>query len=140
MHWRRLEAMYHGAPVNRYFAPRVTIGDGTADLAMEVREDMFHAANAAHGVVYFKALDDAAFFAANSRVPDVFVLTARLEVDLLRPLGVGLLAAKGRLAPGDGKRLVAESEAWDAEGRLVGKARGEFARSRITLADLPGYR
>jgi acyl-coenzyme A thioesterase PaaI-like protein len=35
-----------------------------------------HSIHAVHGSVYFKALDDAAFFAVNSLVEDVFVLTA----------------------------------------------------------------
>ena len=36
---------------------------------------MFHAAGAGHGTIYFKMLDDAAFYAANSMVEEQFVLT-----------------------------------------------------------------
>jgi hypothetical protein len=35
-----------------------------------VRPDFFHAAHAVHGSVYFKALDDAAFFAVASLVQE----------------------------------------------------------------------
>ena len=36
---------------------------------------MFHTAGAAHGTLFFKMLDDAAFYAANSLVTDRFLLT-----------------------------------------------------------------
>ena len=42
---------------------------------LRVDETVHHAANAAHGTIYFKMLDDAAFYAANSMVSDRFLLT-----------------------------------------------------------------
>ncbi len=45
--------------------------------------------------VYFKALDDAAFFAANSVVEDVFVLTTNFNIQLLRTVTEGTLIATG---------------------------------------------
>jgi len=48
-------------------------------------------AHAMHGSVYFKCLDDAAFFAANSIVQEVFVLTVTFNVVLLRPVAAGAL-------------------------------------------------
>lgn len=74
-HHRKLERMYLGAPINRYFRPRIEIGDGRAAVSIPIREEFFHAAHAAHGAIYFKALDDAAFFAANSLVEDASTST-----------------------------------------------------------------
>ena len=92
-HFRKLERMYAGAPVNQFFRPRLTIGEGRAELRLAVRPDFFHAAGAAHGVVYFKAMDDSAFFAASSLVEDVFVLTAGFTLHLLRPISAGEMIA-----------------------------------------------
>src|SRR6185436_14124985 len=72
-HFRKLERMYDAAPINQYFRPVLTVGDALAEVAIVVRPDFFHAANAVHGSIYFKAMDDAAFFAVNSIVHDVFV-------------------------------------------------------------------
>src|SRR5437660_10506789 len=74
-HFRKLERMYAAAPINQYFRPALTVSEGRAEVTMAVQSDFFHAARAVHGSVYFKAMDDAAFFAVNSLVSDVFVLT-----------------------------------------------------------------
>ena len=66
-HYRKLERMYLAAPTNEYFRPAIAVDEGNAKIEIEVRRDFFHAADAVHGAVYFKALDDAAFFAASSR-------------------------------------------------------------------------
>ena len=78
-HYRKLERMYLGAPVNRIFDPRIEIGEGKATVTIPIRSEFFHAAHAAHGMIYFKLLDDAAFFAVNSLVEDVFVLTVSIQ-------------------------------------------------------------
>ncbi len=88
-HHRKLEAMYGAAPVNAPCEPRLEVREGEATLVMEVRACHFHAAGSLHGSVYFKALDDAAFFAVNSLVEDVFVLTTSFTVYLLRPVRRG---------------------------------------------------
>ncbi|MFN5822155.1 MAG: thioesterase, partial [Novosphingobium sp.] len=64
LHWRALESLYASAPVNRLFASQLTItGEGAARIAFDIDESCFHAAGAAHGTIYFKMLDDAAFYA-----------------------------------------------------------------------------
>jgi len=69
-HYRKLERMYASAPINDFFRPVMQVSEGRAVITMKVRRDFYHAANAVHGALYFKALDDAAFFAVNSLVPD----------------------------------------------------------------------
>jgi len=125
--------MYAHAPINEYFAPRLTIEDGRAEIRIAVREDFYHAAGAMHGVIYFKALDDATYFAANSRVDDVFVLTARFEIEFLRPVSTGEVRAIGQVTGDDGRRIIATGELYDDEDRLVGRGTGYFARSKMSL-------
>src|SRR6185503_18075324 len=74
-HHRKLERLYAKAPVSRWYGATIAIDDARAEVRIAVRPEFHHAANAVHGSVYFRALDDAAFFAANSRVRDVLVLT-----------------------------------------------------------------
>ncbi len=139
-HYRKLEHAYAGAPVNEYFRPELRIGDGTAEIVIPVRRAFLHAAGAIHGSVFFKALDDAAFFAAQSVVEDVFVLTASFHVHFLRPVTAGALTARGRLVSRSKRLLVADAVALDDEGREVARGSGNFVRSRIELDERVGYR
>ena len=139
-HFRRLERMYlTAATINDYFKPGITIGDGTAEIRIEVDPKFFHAAGAVHGSVYFKAMDDAAFFAANSVVEDVFVLTTNFNIHLLRPVTEGTLIATGALVSATRSLLIADAELNDDRGRLLGRGTGSFMKSRMLLADVPGY-
>jgi len=58
---------------------------------LPVKYELFHAAGALHGAMYFLALDNAAFFAVNSLVEDVFVLTVSFNIYLLRPVDQGVI-------------------------------------------------
>jgi acyl-coenzyme A thioesterase PaaI-like protein len=60
-HFRKLENMYLSAPINQLYQPRMTIGEGTAEIVIPVKEIHFHAASAVHGAVYFKLMDVSAF-------------------------------------------------------------------------------
>jgi acyl-coenzyme A thioesterase PaaI-like protein len=57
---------------------------GAARIRFDVEPGVHHAAGAAHGTIYFKMLDDAAFYAANSLVSDRFLLTTAFNVLLTR--------------------------------------------------------
>ncbi|MFA7439617.1 MAG: PaaI family thioesterase [Sphingomonadaceae bacterium] len=112
---------------------------GRSEIRFEVTPDLFHAAGAAHGTIYFKMLDDSAFYAANSMVPDVFMLTTQFNLFLTRPVKAERLTALGQWVSGRRRVLIAESRIVDAEGEEVARGQGTFMRSRIALADLPGY-
>jgi uncharacterized protein (TIGR00369 family) len=138
-HFRKLERMYASAPINAYFAPRLSVHEGRAELSIPVRPDFFHAAHAVHGSVYFKALDDAAFFAVNSLVTDVFVLTVTYNVYLTRPVTAGTMTATGRVVNRSKNLFIAEAEIVDDQGRSVGRGSGSFMRSTIRLSPEVGY-
>ena len=115
------------------------VSEGCAVVTMEVRRDFFHAANAAHGALYFKALDDAAFFAVNSLVPDVFVLTVSLNAYLIRPVSEGKITAVGQVVHRSRRLYVAESQLSDSEGKEIARATGTFMPSDIPLSPAIGY-
>ena len=131
--------MYRTAPVNEYYRPALTVGEGEAEVEMVVRPDFFHAASAVHGTVYFKALDDATFFAVNSLVTDVFVLTVSFNLYLTRPISEGTMRAKARVTHRSRQLFLAEGEVLDGEGRLIARGSGSFMRSTIALSAEIGY-
>lgn len=140
LHWRALESLYASAPVNRLFdSSLIVTGEGLARIEFLVDESCFHAAGAAHGTIYFKMLDDAAFYAANTLVTDRFLLTTAFNLHFTKPVRAGRVVAEGRWVSGRKRVLVAESRLVDAEGDEIGRGTGTFMRSRIPLSGLPGY-
>ncbi len=139
-HFRKLERMYLGAPTNEYFRLSIAIRKGEAEIRIPVRRDFFHAAGAVHGHVYFKALDDACFFAVNSFVEDVFVLTAVFETKLLQPIRSGTMTAIGKVMSSSRRLYTAEADLCDSDGQVIGKGSGKFVRSSIVLTPELGYR
>jgi uncharacterized protein (TIGR00369 family) len=138
-HHRRLERMYLSAPINRIYEPDIRVSDRAAEVSLTVQPAFHHAAHALHGSVYFKCLDDAAFFAANSIVPDVFVLTVTFNIVLLRPVTAGRIVASGRLVHTSRSLQVAEAELRDEGQKLVATGSGTFMRSAIALGPAVGY-
>ena len=138
-HFAKLVEMYRVAPINRFFQPRLVIEAGHAEVCIDVREDFHHSAGAMHGSVYFKALDDATFFAAQSLESEVFVLTAHFEIDLLRPVVSGEIRAVAQVEEDGGRRLVAKGELFDSSGALLARGSGQFARGRTVLDPSVGY-
>lgn len=140
VHFRALEGLYASAPVNRLFSSRLTIpAAGTSRIEFEVDERQHHAAGAAHGTIYFKMLDDAAFYAANSLVSDRFLLTTAFNLHFTKPIRKGPVVAEGRWISGRRRVFVAEAHLTDAEGEEIGRGTGTFMRSQIPLSSLPGY-
>ena len=138
-HHRLLERMYRSAPINRIYRPEIRVSDHAAEVALAVQPAFHHAAHALHGSVYFKCLDDAAFFAANSVVLDVFVLTVTFNVVLLRPVTAGRIVASGRLVHTSRSLQVAEAELRDERQVLVATGSGTFMRRTIALGPAVGY-
>ena len=138
-HYRKLERMYATAPINRYFVPSLRISEGSARLAIPIKPEFFHAAGAIHGSVYFKALDDASFFAANSLVADVFMLTVSFNIYITRPVTDGELVATGTVVNRSKNLVIADAVAVDSRGRAVARGTGSFMRSQIALTPEIGY-
>ena len=134
-HYRRLERAYHGAPCNLALGPRLTVSEGAAELRLVASSSMHHALGAVHGAFYFKLLDDAAYFAANSLVEDVLVLTASFSLEFLRPVASGELQACGRVRRFGNSLIFAESELRDGDGNELALGRGTFARSKLPVPE-----
>jgi len=139
-HFRRLESMYQAAPLNDYYQPMMTVNDGAAEIWIDIDKKFFHAGQAVHGSVYFKMLDDAAFFAANSLEPDFFVLTTSFTTYLTKPISSGKMKAVGKVVNQNRTQFIAESIVYNSRNQEIGRGNGIFVRSRNKLMDVDGYK
>lgn len=138
-HYRKLENLMHSAPIVNLVGARVKIGEGRAEITLPVKRELFHAAGALHGAMYLLAMDNAAFFAVNSLVEDVFVLTSTFNSYFLRPVSGGTVRAVGRVVNASKKQFVAEAVLYDGDDREIARGSGVFVRSGIALTPEIGY-
>ena len=140
-HLRALESLYNSAPINTLFQSQIVLAEaGRSEIRFTVERDSFHAAGAAHGTLYFKMLDDAAFYAANGLVSDRFLLTTAFNLHFTKPMRSGEARAEGRWISGKRRVFVAEARIVDSEGEECARGTGTFMRSHIPLSGLDGYR
>ena len=140
-HLRSLEALYNSAPVNRLFESRMTLPEaGRSEIDFVIAPTSFHAAGAAHGTLYFKMLDDAAFYAANGLVSDRFLLTTAFNLHFTKPLRDGQARAEGSWVSGKRRIFVAEARIVNSAGEECARGTGTFMRSHIALSGLDGYK
>ena len=140
-HFQKLERMYLKTKVNVEIFDTITakITEGEAEIGLTISDKYFHALDAIHGTVYFKLLDDAAFFAANSVVEDVFVLTSTFNLNLIRPASEGKLKSIGKLRSRSKNLLIAESILYNEQGKEIALGTGTFMKSRVALTPEIGY-
>ncbi len=140
-HFRALENLYRSAPINHLFGSTIEIVEpGLARIGFEVDSASFHAAGAAHGTLYFKMMDDAAFYACNAMVSDRFLLTTAFNLVFTRPLRSGPVIAEGRWISGKRRVFVGEARLLLPDGDEAARGTGTFMRSHIPLSSLPGYK
>jgi uncharacterized protein (TIGR00369 family) len=138
-HFRKLERMYLSAEFNEIFQPELSISEGEAEVSFDAGPHLHHAGKAVHGANYFKALDDAAFFAVNSLVEDVFVLTVTFNIQLVRPIREGRMIARGKVVNTGRTVWVADSILVDENGRQLARGTRTFMRSKMALEGIPTY-
>ncbi len=138
-HFEKLEKMYLSGRCNDLYQPEISVSKGEAEISFQIQESFFHAAGAVHGSVLFKALDDAAYFAANSMEKRFFMVTASFTTYFLRPVNKGRLTAKGRVVNRGRTQLIAESVVYDERGKEVARGNGVFVASTTPLSPEVGY-
>ena len=136
---RRLEDMYARAPISGMINDhRMKISDGRAELELTIRPEHCHTAKSLHGSVYFKLLDDTAFFAAQTKDPKFFLFTTSFTLYLMRPVKPGAtVSATGAVVSATKALIVAESSIFE-DGKLVAKGSGTFQRSSVSLESVNG--
>ena len=138
-HFKSLENMYAAAPINEIYRPTIKISKGQAVIEIELDSRYHHSAGAVHGSVYFKMLDDAAFFAANSLEHEAFVLTTSFTTYMTRPVSSGRLRAVGRVVNQNKSQFIAEAVVYDSQDNEIGRGSGVFVRGKFPLIQARGY-
>lgn len=141
-HFTKLQNMYAIAKVNTnmYETTECEIEQGKATISLTISDKYFHGLGAIHGSVYFKLLDDSAYFAVNSVVTDVFVLTTSFNLNIIRPVSSGKITAIGKVKYQSKNMFVAESTLYNDTGKEIAFGTGNFAKSKILLSPEIGYK
>jgi len=141
-HYKKLENMYLAANVNTmiFDTTTCTISNGAAEIGLTVSEKYFRGLGAMHGSVYFKLLDDAAFFAVNSIVTDAFVLTTSFNINIIRPVNKGKIRAVGKVRFKSRQLFAAEAILYNENGKEIAFGTGNFSKSKMELTEEIGYK
>ncbi len=141
-HFTKLENMYLSGKINQelYKSVAIVVKEKSTTITMQVDESYFHAGNSLHGSVYFKMLDDAAYFAVNSVVTDSFVYTTSFNIQILRPVKSGKITAVGELKFASKNLFIADAILYDEKNREVARGSGNFMKSGIMLSEEIGYK
>jgi uncharacterized protein (TIGR00369 family) len=139
-HYRGLEALFRAAPINQVIDSTLTIlNEGEARIEFPIDQQLFHAGGGIHGVVHYKAMSDAAFYAANSLFTDRILLTSSFNLTFIKPATVSPLVAEGRWVSGRKRILIADARLIDGDGEIVARGTGTFAPSSILLSSNKEY-
>jgi uncharacterized protein (TIGR00369 family) len=135
-HFRNLEELYVTAPINALDKPEIQVSNKECRITAPVLKELYHGGGSLHGSVYFKMLDDSAFFAAQSVETVFFLLTAQFNINLFRPVIGGEIKATGRVLVTSRQQYSCESKLIDEKGKLVAKGQGIFMKSSMPLEKL----
>lgn len=139
-HYTSLESMFHAAPIQDLLkGGEMKVEEGKATYWLNVSKEYFHAAEALHGAIYFKLLDDSAYFAAASLEETYFLLTKSYTIHFRRPVVEDRLTAKGEVVSTTDHEIVAKSQVINAAGKVVAEGEGVFVRSKKPLKGQKGY-
>jgi len=138
-YYRKLENNYAAAPINAFYNPVMRVSEGTSEIEIDVTDKLFHAGGAVHGSVYFKMLDDAAFFAIHSYRQDAYYLTTSFTTYIIRPVSSGKLKAIGKVINKSKSQCIAEAILYDSNGNEVGRGNGVFTLSKIKTSNPMEY-
>tara|TARA_R110001592_G_scaffold39371_1_gene129642 strand:+ start:6152 stop:6586 length:435 start_codon:yes stop_codon:yes gene_type:complete len=137
-HYRRLERLFDSAPLNQgiFAGSELSVSDREATLELTIGSQYFHAADAMHGAIYFKLLDDSAYFASASVEKTFFLLTKSYTIHFRRPVFEDRLKAIGKVVSVNEKEIISSSEIYNQEGKLVAHGEGVFVRGPKRLEEL----
>ena len=139
-HYRQLEKLYHSANIQQFIdGSQIKVQHQTAEITLPVQPTYHHGANAMHGALYFKLLDDAAYFSVASIVQDVFIVTSSFQLNLVRPVTGGTVKAVGKVRTIGKNLFVAEATLYNELGKEVAFGTGQFMKTNQPLCTAMPY-
>ncbi|MAH80363.1 MAG: thioesterase [Rickettsiales bacterium] len=139
-HYKKLENIYYKAEFNMILKPIITISEARCEIKSIYSEIVHHAADAAHGSMIFKTLDDSAYFAANSLEFDEFLVTVSYNMHFVRPIFNDEIISIGTVKEQNRHHIIAESKSVNKEGKTVAFGIGTFTKSNVKLETLKHYK
>lgn len=122
------------APINKLYQPRnLVVRKGEASLEMPVLEQFFNGGHMLHGSVYFKGLDEAAWFAANSLADKFAFATTSFTNYIFRSVKTGNLQVRARVVSATKNLVVVESDMFNDSDILVARGSGTFQPTPIPI-------
>lgn len=139
-HYSKLEKMYYSAPLHEFYDTlSIKISKGLCEIELDVEEKYFHAGGFLHGSVFFKLLDDAAYFACQSELSEQFIVTGKFHIDLKRPIKSGRIKAVGEVIRLSFDEYFAKSTLYDTHGNIAATGTGQFFKSKMPLEQVESY-
>jgi uncharacterized protein (TIGR00369 family) len=140
-HYRKLETLFQSATLNQgiFKGSELEVEFEKATLRLAIGKQYFHAADAMHGAIYFKLLDDSAYFASASIEKTYFLLTKSYTIHFRRPVMEDDLTAIGKVMEVNEKEILAASEIYNSAGKLVANGEGIFVKGAKRLDELKGF-
>ena len=135
-HLKNLINIYNIAPINKFYKPKIDLSLGKSTVEIEIKNKFFHTGGSVHGSVYFKMLDDAAYFASQTYEKKYFLYTVNLQVNFLKPIFQGKIISRGKLLKKDSNKFISKAKLFDNEGDEVANGEGIFVKSDIFLKNL----
>lgn len=131
-HFAALERAYHDAPS---CPPGATlkISEGKAQLSLQVQPAQLHWSGAADPGVLLTLLHDALFYAGQSLVWDVRLLSVTFAAELMDSVALEEVAAIGRVYSVDQSLITAEARLYNAQERQVAHGSAKLSRSNLPL-------
>jgi uncharacterized protein (TIGR00369 family) len=132
LHFAHLQRIYESAPCNKFYPElQMKLEPGRCVLTTPVMHEHFHSGGALHGAVFFKFLDDAAYFACATREPLYFLLTVSYHLKFLRAASEGFMWAEGKWMAEKDNAFVGSSVLYDNKDRVLARGEGVFVRSAL---------
>lgn len=134
-HYENLKRIYEAAAINseHYPSARIQLSHGSCQIDLTLESSYHQALGSVHGSVYFKLLDDAAYFAAQSVTRDFFLYTTHFQLHMMRPAVQGVLRAEGSLRMKSKHLWIADAVLLDQKGRELAYGSGHFTKSEKTI-------
>jgi uncharacterized protein (TIGR00369 family) len=127
-HIEALKERVRGSPFHQWAGLElVSVGDGTADLEMDLRPHHFNPQGIVHGGIITAVADTSIGLALRSRLPvGLTHRTAQLNVHFLAKGEGNRLVGHGRAVHLGQRMGYGEAEVLDGDGRLLARATGTF--------------
>lgn len=140
-HYQALVRMYESAAINldHFKNSKMELESGLCRIHLPISQTYFHAMHAVHGAVYFKLLDDGAFFAVQSLISDYFIVTSSFNLQLVRPSVTGSLHCEGKIRFKGRNIFTAEASLTDDKGKEIAFGSGNFVKTSLSLESADGY-